>query len=74
MFRGYVPMVPLTRRGMLFDWSYKVKEKEWGLWGGQLPAFSLVSRKDDDDDDDKDDRPKTIKFHSLLVPTVDTTQ
>jgi dynein heavy chain len=72
----YVSMVTLPSRGMLFDWCYKVKEREWTHWSDMIPPFSLFPKKakDDDEPDADEGRPRAIKFHSLLVPTVDTTR
>ena len=83
----YVPMTNLPSRGTLFDYCFKVKEREWTHWSELMPKFSLTGKKTDDDkgegdDDDVDDHEddeenagnKKIKFHSLLVPTIDTTR
>ncbi|OHT09907.1 Dynein heavy chain family protein [Tritrichomonas foetus] len=76
----YVPMTTLPSRNTLFDWCYKVKEREWTHWSELMPKFSLISKSekaDDDDEDadaDEDAAGKKIKFHSLLVPTIDTTR
>lgn len=74
----FVSMTTLPSRGMLFDWKFNIKTKEWNHWGDLLPPFELAkkdkSKDEDDDGDDGASGKKQLKFHSLLVPTIDTTR
>jgi dynein heavy chain len=52
---------------MLYDYSYWAKTREWIEWNDILPLFDHAVQKDIPSEERK-----TIKFHSLLVPTIDT--
>jgi len=70
----FVPLTPLPSRGMLYDWRFNPASKEWTNWNDLLPKFEILMAKDNEQDDDSSNYKKKIKFHSLLVPTVDTTR
>ncbi|EAX96982.1 Dynein heavy chain family protein [Trichomonas vaginalis G3] len=71
----FVSMTPLPSRGALFDYQYKCTTREWVPWSEILPKFEYGASKKDDEDEDADDKKGgKVKFHSLLVPTVDTTR
>jgi dynein heavy chain len=57
----------LPSHGMLYDYLYRSKTFERVAWNDNLPSFKLAVQNDIPPEERN-----SIKFHSLLVPTIDT--